>query len=156
LHVWTVGRHDLGPTQLAQVAAWPPEWWGMWWPRSLRRPTDLWTRLPMPARVVRVALSAVFLIVPVLIIVRPWLQSFVGDWRVNWRWFLIAEGAVVALAAVVVAVALGWSQRQGLTVGEAVRLLFGATVMSSSWRSPRLARLLRPATTAEADSRLER
>ena len=156
LHVWTVGRHDLDPTQLARVAAWPPEWWGMWWPRSLRRPTDLWTRLPMAARVVRIALSAVFLIVPVLIIVRPWLQSFVGDWRVNWRWFLIAEGAVVALAAMVVAVALAWSQRQGLTVGEAVRLLFGATVMSSSWRSPRLARLLRPATSAEADPRLER
>ena len=25
---------------------WPPEWWGMWWPRALRRPSDLWRRLP--------------------------------------------------------------------------------------------------------------
>ena len=142
LHVWNVGRHDLGPSQLARVAAWPPEWWGMWWPAPLRRPTDLWRRLPLVARVVRIALSAVFLLVPGLIVLRRWLET-PGD-GVDRSWFLVAEAAVVAVAALIVLFALGWTRREGLTVGEAVRLLFGATTGSSSWQSPRLMRLLGP------------
>jgi serine/threonine protein kinase len=145
LHVWNVGRHDLRPAELARVAAWPPEWWGMWWPSSLRRPTDLWPRLPSLARAVRIALSAVFMLVPGLIVLRQWLEAAgVGRGGVDWSWFVVAEAAVIAAAGVVVCVGLAWTRREGLTLGESVRLLVGATTPSSSWQSASLDRLLRP------------
>jgi serine/threonine-protein kinase len=141
LHVWNVGRHDLRPAELARVAAWPPEWWGMWWPSSLRRPTDLWARLPLMARVVRIALSAVFLLLPGLIVLRPWMETAAMRGR---SWFFVAETAVVTATGAIVVMALMWTRRQGLSGGEAIRLLFGATTPSSSWQSPQLARLLGP------------
>jgi hypothetical protein len=36
LHIWNVGRSGLGAVELARVAFWPPEWWGMWWPSFLQ------------------------------------------------------------------------------------------------------------------------
>ena len=71
MHVWNAGRHGLGFTELARIACWPPEWWGMWWPRALRRPSDVWARLPWQARLVRVVLSAFFLAVPGMIVPAP-------------------------------------------------------------------------------------
>jgi hypothetical protein len=150
IHVWNVGRPGLRVSELARVAAWPPEWWGMWWPKALRRPTDLWPRLPLIARVVRVSLSAVFLLVPGLIVLRQWLQRRGGD-GVDWQWFLVAQATVVVLAGAVVIVALEWTRRRGLSGGETARLLFGATTESSSWRSPSLARLLVPAPDASTE-----
>ena len=149
LHVWNVGRHDLRPAELARVAAWPPEWWGMWWPSSLRRPTDLWPRLPLIARIVRVALSAVFLVVPGLIILRPLLET-PGAEPVDWSWYVAAEAAVIAVAGAIVVVGLEWTRRRGLGIGEAVRLLFGATTPSSSWQTPGLARVLCPPAATES------
>jgi len=66
LHVWNVARQGVGRLELTRIAFWPPEWWGMWWPRTLRRPGDLWTSLPWPARLVRGVLSTFFVAVPVM------------------------------------------------------------------------------------------
>jgi len=34
VHIWNVGRPDLGWKGIARVAFWPPDWWGMWWPQT--------------------------------------------------------------------------------------------------------------------------
>jgi serine/threonine-protein kinase len=145
LHVWNVGRHGLGPLELARVASWPPEWWGMWWPRALRRPSDLWMRLPWPARASRVALSAFFVAIPGTIVLRQWFAErgrLAPDADGS---FIVAEGAILWGVAIVVTGALWWARRRGLSTAESVRMLFGATTASPFWSVQKIARLLSPA-----------
>src|SRR5262249_50300924 len=68
LHVWNTGRTGLRMAEVARIASWPPEWWGLWWPRALRRPNDVWARLPWQARWVRVVLASFFVGLPGLIL----------------------------------------------------------------------------------------
>jgi serine/threonine-protein kinase len=145
LHVWNIGRHGLGPLELARIASWPPEWWGLWWPRALRRPTDLWARLPWQARIVRVVLSLFLTTLPIVVLTRQW---FVGKGGPGWRelrhWSSIAgEGLLVLGTTVVVTAAFWWTRRHGLSLADGARLLFGATTPSPAWHTPQISRLLR-------------
>jgi hypothetical protein len=155
LHVWNVGRHGLGILELARVASWPPEWWGMWWPLALRRPSDLWTRLPWPARGARVVLTGFFLAIPGTILLRGWfsqrgLLSVAVD-----GWLRAAEGTVLVSAVLIVLAALWWAHRRGLSAAESMRVLFGATTTASAWwMAPKIARLLSPAAGREKESAL--
>ena len=142
LHAWNVAGGGLPPSQIARVAFWPPEWWGMWWPRGLRRPSDLWKRLPWPARLVRSALSAFIVTLPALILTRQWVEVVTGA---PVGWFGATESALAIGAASIVVLAILWAYRQRLTAGETIRLLFGATTMSPGWDSPALRRILAPA-----------
>ena len=144
LHVWNVGRHGLSTGQLARVAFWPPEWWGMWWPRSLRRPGDLWVRLPAPARLARAVLSFFFVALPAMILARPWFtaKGWLPAVDADPGWFAAAEGMLVLITGAVTIGTLRWASRCGLTMAEATRLLFGATTPSPAWSNPRVARLL--------------
>jgi len=142
LHAWNVAGGGLPPSQIARVAFWPPEWWGMWWPRGLRRPSDLWKRLPWPARLVRSALSVFIVTLPALILTRQWVEVVT---RAPVGWFGTTESALAIGAASIVVLAILWAYRQRLTAGETIRLLFGATTMSPGWDSPALRRILAPA-----------
>jgi hypothetical protein len=142
MHVWNVAGGGASLAQLARVAFWPPDWWGMWWPRALRRPSDLWRRLPWRARVVRGAVSAFIVALPALILTRQWVEAVTGA---GVGWFGAAEGTLV-LGVVAVVVAVGaWARGRGLAWPETVRLLFGATASSAGWSSPALRRVLAPA-----------
>ncbi len=144
LHVWNIGRHGLGPLDLARIALWPPEWWGMWWPRSLRRPADLWPRLPWQARFVRITLSVFLLALPAIVLTRQWLVIKGGALSVALRHDLVlaGEGVLVIGTAAVVATALWWTHRRGLPLADGARVLFGATTPSPAWSRPHVARLL--------------
>jgi hypothetical protein len=137
LHIWNIGRGDLSYAELVQVAGWPPEWWGMWWPRRLRRPEDLWMRLPWPARLVRETLSLFFVLLPSLILVenRNWLDPGLLD---------MMKHSLLIGTAVVAAGALWWARRNDLPYADAVRVLFGATMPSPAWGAPHVARLIAP------------
>jgi hypothetical protein len=142
MHVWNVAGGGTTLSQLARVAFWPPDWWGMWWPRGLRRPTDLWRRLPWRARLVRGAVSAFIIALPALILTRQWVEAVTGA---GVGWFGAAEAMLVGgVVAVVVLVAL-WARRRALAWSETTRLMFGATATSAGWSSPALRRLLAPA-----------
>lgn len=146
LHVWNAGHDGLRPRDIARIALWPPEWWGMWWPSALRRPTDLWKRLPWQARLVRVTLTAFLLGLPATILARHWLFGGDGALATGERdaMFAVAEGVLVVGAAAVVAIALWWTHRRALSLSEGTRLLFGATSPAPAWNTPQMARLLRP------------
>jgi serine/threonine protein kinase len=146
LHVWNVGRHGLTPIELTRVICWPPEWWGMWWPRGLRRPGDLWGRLPRPARLARLALSTFLVVLPAMILTRQWLaaEGWLPAVDASPGWFAAAEGAFVLGAAAVTVGTLLWALRRGLSVSDAARVLFGATAPSPAWSAPHVARLLTP------------
>ena len=153
LHVWFVGRQGLRLAEIARIAWWPPEWWGMWWPRSLRRSGDLWARLPRPARVTRITLSAFFLAIPTLILARQWLLArglVSGAYPIQSR-FVIAQLVLLGLAAAVLCGAFLWARARGLTIPESARMLLGATMPSSAWRAPAMARLLAPARASAGE-----
>jgi hypothetical protein len=144
LHVRNVAGDGLRPLEMARIAFWPPEWWGMWWPKGLRRPTDLWSRLPRPARVVRAVLSAIIVALPAMILMREWIEAMAGESSVEagQRWFVRAEAALVVTAIGVVTWAFHWTRRRGLSWEEATRTLFGATTPSAGWSTPIIRRLL--------------
>jgi hypothetical protein len=147
LHVWNVERDGLTPLQFARVAFRPPRWWGMWWPGALRRPGDLWPRLPWQARLVRRVVSGLLVALPLLLLVRRWLTAeglLPPDGLVQ-RPGTDVERGVVLFAAALTSGALAWSLNRGLSLREAAHLLFGATMPSSAWRAPNMARLLAPA-----------
>jgi hypothetical protein len=139
LHVWNVVGRGLSLSHVARVAFWPPDWWGMWWPRTLRRPSDLWPRLPLPARAVRAALSAFLVALPGLILTRRWVEAVTGA---GVGWFGAAESVLVIGAVVSIVAALWWARRRGLTLPQATRLMFGATTASESWETSAARRLL--------------
>ncbi len=142
LHIMNVGRHGLRTRDLARVAFWPPEWWGMWWPTIFRRPSDLWPRLPLPARVARGALSAFLVAVPGMILLRRWFETETGALAES---FFITELWLLGVTALVLAVCLAWARQRGLLLSESMRMLFGGTMPSSGWAGPRVSRLLVPA-----------
>ena len=147
LHLWNVGGHGFSTAELARVAFWPPEWWGMWWPRALRRKRDLWHRLPWPARAIRVVMSIFCIALPSLVLLRTPLGKGLGvDSPVDEaRWFNGLEMALIGGAAVALAGALAWARYRSLEWGDAVRVLFGATTPSPAWADAHVARLLAPA-----------
>ncbi len=142
MHVWNVAGGGPSLAQLARVAFWPPDWWGMWWPRALRRPTDLWRRLPWRARMVRGAVSAFIVALPALILTRQWVEAVTGA---GVGWFGATESALVVGVVAVVLVVGAWSRRRGLAWADTTRLMFGATASSAGWSAPALRRLLAPA-----------
>ena len=141
LHIWNAGRHGLGLMGLGRVAFWPPEWWGMWWPRPLRRPMDLWRRLPRPARAVRVAMSVFLLTLPTMILLRGDIESAVGEGG-SLHWFGDVESMLVIGVAIVMIAGLAWAYRLRLSWSETARMLVGATTPSPGWTEPAIANLL--------------
>ena len=129
--------------QIVRVAFWPPKWWGMWWPSPLRRPVDLWPRLPLRARLTRIVLSAFLVIVPLSI----FLATPTGGGRALLAiplpilWLII--GVLAAVVLTVLIDAAMWAHRHRLAGTEIIRLLIGPTVVSQLWDSPRVVPLLR-------------
>ncbi len=143
LQLWSTSREGLSRRELMRISFWPPEWWGMWWPRALRRPSDLWARLPWPARAVRVLVSAAIVAIPALILMRQWAEATTGAPVETVRQsFERAQWGVAVLALTGVVTALVWSRAQRLPVRNALRLLLGATSPDRGWESPEMARLL--------------
>ena len=141
MHVWHSGGYALGMRELARVASWPPEWWGMWWPRVLRRPSDVWARLPWwPARFIRIVMSAFFFAVPLIAVLGHLLDSQESP-EVD-KALDTALRLVAIIAATSTVASLWWARRAGFSGSEATRFLFGATLMSRFWSMPRVARLL--------------
>ena len=142
VHIWNVGRPDLGWSGIGRVAFWPPDWWGMWWPRGLRRPTDLWRRLPWQARAVRASLSVFMIVLPAMILLRPEIER-IGGATARLRFSDVQTVLLIGAAATIV-FGLVWAYRQRLSWSDTARLLVGATTPSSGWSAPSIVPLLAP------------
>jgi len=145
LQLWNTDRAGMAPREVVRAAFWPPDWWGMWWPQSLRRPDDLWLRLPSPARTVRVVLSAFLVALPAMILTREWVEAKTGPSTGPHRdWFAAIEVGLVAATGIVILTSVAWAVRRRLPWTDTVRLLFGPTEMSTGWGSPDISRMLIP------------
>ena len=136
LHLWNGVGREMRFLDLARIALWPPEWWGMWWPRALRRPSDLWDRLPWPAKGVRSLLIA---LVPTLLLLIVFRARFAPDISVD-----VAEWAVFVIGTLGVILGVAWARRKDLTLDQSMRLLLGPTLASPLWNEPALKQLLTP------------
>lgn len=126
---------STGWLQLSRVAFWPPVWWGMWWPKRLRRPDDLWNRLPWFARTVRTMLSICILALPVLVVGAERLLLLDSAGAATGRWNL-AFGALVAVAATALTGGVIAARRFRLQSGDTMQFLVGPTVSSDFWKQP--------------------
>jgi serine/threonine-protein kinase len=143
LQLWNVAGDGMPLRELTRIAFWPPEWWGMWWPRSLRRPSDLWARLPWPARAVRALLSAFIVALPTMILLREWVMATSGAPRADVRQaFERVEVGLVLLTVTGIAIAFAWALHRRLSLSDTVRVLFGATTPARGWDNPSVSRVL--------------
>ena len=88
-------------------------------------------------------MSFFFVVLPAMILIRQWFAGENGQAPGEQSpLFVAAEIVLVAVAASVMAGSLVWGFRRGLSFGESVRVLFGATTQSPGWNEPHIARLL--------------
>lgn len=143
LHLWNGAGRGMRFAELARVAAWPPEWWSVWWPRSLRRPTDLWRQLPAVAKAVRISITASLLALFTLMLMRGRVAADATAFYD--AWVVIAEWAILVTTGIVVGLAFVWAKGKTLGSRQSVRLLLGPTVSSPGWKDAAIVRLLAPA-----------
>ena len=126
----------------------PATWWG-WWPRSLRRPGDLWPRLPAVMKRARAMLTAAFAsfagaLVPSLGML---LAMVAGGHETNGtvieRIFFLSSPITAALLLGGVALTVGWGRRFRVTPHVAGRLTWEPTWNNARfWNRPDVAPLL--------------
>jgi predicted Ser/Thr protein kinase len=142
LQAWFARRRGFRLAPILRVGCWPPTWWGLWWPRSLRRPGDIWERLPRSAKLTRASVTAFFVVAPLIAfaarrgpseIARLFGAAGVEQWLVAAQYALLALTGTIVLGA-----ALVW-RRRGLAVEEISRLLLGPTVQADFWSRPHIA-----------------
>lgn len=142
LHLWNGAARGMRLIDLARATLCPPEWWTMWWPRALRRPNDLWSRLPWVAKAVRATISASFPALFLLILLREGFAS--GRLASSGTSLDIAEWAILGGASLVVVSGLFWARGAGLALDQSLRLLLGATLDSPRWDDAAFRRVLAP------------
>jgi hypothetical protein len=112
-------RAGVAWRRAARMSLWAPaSWWG-WWPVKLRRPGDVWLRLPTGVRRARALLTAAFaviggVLVPSLVTL---LASVAGDGVPNsllGRLFVYGGPASMALLLGGIAMTVPWERRFGL------------------------------------------
>ncbi len=119
-----------------RVSMWPPKWWGIWWPRVLRRPGDVWECLPRSARLTRVLLTLMFASMVTWLVAAPSLSD---TGRSSLRWLVIGLAAAVV---VIVASNLARSRTRRFPMRDATRLLFGPTIGTTFWGQPHVKAVL--------------
>ena len=129
----------------------PPRRWSGWWPRALRRPGDVWSRLPAIVRRARVVTSLAA--AGELLFALPaglfWLVRAGGnsDPGVLLRALMAAAGVAVAVFGVMLYEGVRvsrWLRAAGLDRRATARMLAEGTWNSGFWRRPEIALLLAP------------
>lgn len=139
LHVWRLRTYGMRRRQVLRIMLWPPKWWGLWWPTSLRDPDDLWRLLPWIARATRIALSVFFIALPPIVFASDAMPTGSRVMRNSAAALIIAGPILITMCAV------WWAIRRGLSFDRALQFLFATTAPSAFWQEREVARLLSPA-----------
>jgi len=136
----------------SQRAIWTePAWWPFWYPRGLRRPGNVWERLPSAVRHARIW-------VPILAL--SFVLLFVGTFPNLYRHprtFTIKITGLVLIVAVWIVVAERARRelkRKGFSTVDIRRVMLSAPPSRVSfWARPHIASVLAPVTRRESDQR---
>jgi predicted Ser/Thr protein kinase len=150
LQAWNVARKGFALRRVLRVACWPPKWWGLWWPRPVRRPDDVWDCLPLPARLTRLALTAFFAIAPVLKYVERHGSATTKSGVSLTTDFQIGEYLLVAATLGIVVTSLWRMRRREIPIEDVARVLVGPTAAAPFWSNARIKPLLQPRPTMDA------
>ncbi|MDB4898524.1 MAG: protein kinase, partial [Gemmatimonadetes bacterium] len=145
LLAWNIGRSGFRSMQILRVACWPPKWWGLWWPRTLRRTGDVWSCLPRSVRVTRSALTGLFLLVPLLIYAGKWSGTTFAPGprgQLAQRWLGVAAYGVLLVTTVIAGASVWLWRRRGLPAADVAWLLAGPTVGTRFWNRTQISALL--------------
>ena len=159
---------NLAWPAVLRAALLQPSWWPGWCPHSLRRPGDLWDRLPSPIRTTRhlvsIALAAwALLLIPHTMVfaaggsyyARTGTMTRIGSLALaSAPWLWLPMDALIIAALVSGLVTTLWLRRR-LGAGYEFEFdempVLGATWKKSSpWQRPAYQALLRPAVTSAA------
>jgi hypothetical protein len=135
-HARGIAANGYAFSYVLRVSMWPPKWWGLWWPRALRRPGDVWECLPTSARLTRMLSTLMFAIILVWLVGRSWLPKSTRV-HVNSGVLWLAGLALVVAAASL----LRWI-RIRFAFKDAWRLLFGPTVGATFWNQTQVSAVL--------------
>ncbi|MEO7997160.1 MAG: serine/threonine-protein kinase [Gemmatimonadaceae bacterium] len=154
LHVMRLKAPSTRRMQLLQVAFWPPLWWGMWWPRSLRRPGDVWSLLPWPAKFIRVVMSAFTISLPVLAFGHEafGLMQSSGDFETRWY---VTLGSLLIFTSLALASTVVWTSKLKLPFADDLLFIFGSTAPSAFWKRREIMRSLRQAGSSVREPEAE-
>ena len=146
--------------RILQISFWQPRRWGYWWPRSFRRPGDVWDRLPTTIRRIRTAMTAfgavvLGLCVPAFVIglalVIPANDPKSAQFAPV-RAMLLAGfiGQMASLFGLLGAWGYGirWLRKLGFKTADAAKVLTEPTFGQRIWTRPDVARLLGPERAA--------
>ena len=140
VHLWSARGDDVPLSEAIRSALRPPDWWSLWWPRRLRTRNDVWPRLPFPARLVRIVLSAAIVAVPGIVLARRWVTATAAPSG----WVDDTQGALVVAAALALILGFTWALYKRVSPKDTVRLVIGATSENTGWASPAMQRILLP------------
>lgn len=132
-----------------------PERWGSWWPKALRRPGNVWERLPRDVRGFRVGITASAAlfsgsVVPgfaLLVLLGITGQTFRMETLANalLPWGLVPLALAMGVSFTAIGWTLVWKKRFGISAAQANKLLT-EPVVSAFWKRPDIAPLLRDPT----------
>jgi len=140
MHVMRVSSPSQRRSQLWEVAFWPPLWWGVWWPSFLRRPDDVWKRLPWPAQIIRTVMT-VFVVSLTALTLDP--DALVLATVEHARGWVIGVALTLLLPLFAVGAIFLWAQRLRLSRIDTLHFLLGPTAPSAFWKRRDIVRLLR-------------
>jgi len=149
VYIFVIARLRLEGFSLrqSQRAIWTePAWWPFWYPRALRRPGNVWDRLPSFMRHVRWWIPAFWIYLCVAVATTEPSRFFTLK--------AASIAAMVALWVFLVARARRELRRKGLAPGDVHRVMLSvAPSRVSFWARPHIAAVLAPATRAEPSRR---
>jgi hypothetical protein len=152
--VFVAWRRGFALNEIAHVLFRQPAWWSLWYPRRLRRPSNVWERLPKIVKTVRSIWSAALAVGALALPGVFWSLPFMLEYPRSSRGAVsdYAWGAL-QLAFLVAAGTIAWARRA--VKSDALRrsfqvenFLFRAPLAGSGfWTRPEVAALLTPAPT---------
>lgn len=141
-------RFEGFPIALTQRVIWSePSWWRSWYPRPLRRASNVWDRLPRSVRRFRLFVPLVFISLAI---------AAIGS--VEYIFIKVAFFLVVLAMAIVLEFATKRDmKRMGIVTGNDLnRILFSSPPSRATfWNQPRIAIILAPPVRREAPSRAD-
>jgi predicted Ser/Thr protein kinase len=141
-------RFEGFPIALAQRVIWAePEWWRFWYPRALRRRTNVWDRLPRSVRQFRAFIPLVFVSLAFTALTAG--DDFVPK--------VVFFGVVLIIGIILELRAKGELRRAGIrSLNDLNRIAFSAPPSRARfWNQPRIAALLAPPDPRENRRRVD-